>query len=376
MLGLAVVAFSVGTAYLQAHSTVVPEAMNFEAASRARYHAESGVDVACHYLIYPPDVVADGAYWAGGTNIKVDASLDFVNVRVTRDDSHVDVYQIDSFGFAHDADGKLRAKQGMRAHVLLPPPVIIDVPFATHAGGSLVIGSNVVVTGDIHAEGDITVEGYCNGNVSAGGSITWNSAAVPASMEAGARSQPVVAWDVADYLTYSVDGVAYSAMTTGDNRIDETDADTLNAMLDADTDNPGRIVVAPAGKLTIEPGVSLRATLVVDGDIEFSDSGWRRINAVENYPAIVCSGSVNVNSHDAIVDIVGPVLCTQLDLVNKKRVGLQIWGPLVTTDSDGIVKAGGSSTWMGFYSTTDRMDYYNFAVKGPEPYTILDWFEY
>lgn len=375
VLGFAVVSFSIGTAYLEAHSSIVPEAENLLASSRATYLAGSGVDIACQYLLYPPDSVADGAYWTGGERINVDGSNDYVYIRVKQDTTFSRLFQIDAFGVAHDTDGDLRGKRGVRAHVLVRPEALISIPYALLADKDLDAGSDVTVLGDMHSNDDLIFRGTCEANVSAKKAIYWLTFSTPSSFTPFAPKVDAPKAQLDDYVQYTVDGATCNAYIYGSNNMTTTDAAALNSVLDADADNPGRIVVVPTGNLRISDGVVLNGTLVIDGNLGLDNGGSRTIVAVPNYPAIVCSGNIRARDDGAEIYVTGTVLCDQITTATKNDVVISITGAVVTEGANGIDTSSSSNPtialkWDDVYST-----YYDLSQAGL-PITLIDWSDY
>lgn len=376
VLGLAVVAFSVGTAYLEAHSTVLPEAENLMASSRASYLAGSGVDMACHYLLYPPDGVASGDYWTGGTGLHVDGSSDAVSISVRQDADNPEIYQIDSFGLAHDIDGDPRGRRGVRARVMVRPDPMIKVPYALQCGDMLVGYTSIHVVGDMHSNGLMSYYGDCTGNATSSSTILWWSASPPASKQQNVATVPTPTIDLSLYSKYVVNGSAYSAFQYNSSTMTASQAGLLNSYLDANmATNPGRIVIAKAGNFTIEAGVDFYGTLVVDGDLKVKDGAAHRIVAVANYPAIVCSGEIKVDSQSATFVVYGTALCETLNLQSKKYCYVAIYGALVTTTGSGIDDEDGTSTNITLTYNAHYAQYYDLS-KTAMPFTLLSWIDY
>lgn len=375
VLSLAVVSFSIGTAYLEAYSSVVPEAENEMAASRAKYLAGSGVDIACHYLLYPPSSVASGAYWLGGKGINVDATSDYVNVRVNQDAGNPDIYQVDSFGIAHDKDGTARGKRGVRARVMMRPDDMIEIPYAIQGGGTLGGDSSVHVAGDMYAQGYIMWDGDCSGNVSSSSVIIWTSYPFPASRSSYVAKVPTPTVDLSVYGDYVVNGEACKAYQFNSSKMTAIDAASLNSLLDSAKDNPGRIVVAKPGNFDLMNGLDFNGTLVIDGDLHMKDPGTYRLVAVMNYPAIVCTKEVKIDSDSTRIAIRGVTLCQRLNLNRKDDLRVVVDGALVTTGDDGIKDENGSNVDVTLTYNSAYAKYYDFS-RTAMPYTLLSWTDY
>jgi hypothetical protein len=171
VLGLAAVVTTLGWAFLDSNSTVAPEAVNWTGAIRAAYLAESGVALATHYLSYPPTTVACGGYWTGASNIAIDATSDYVSVTVTQSAGDPYQFTIAAEGVAHNGDGSIRGKHTCTAQVLRSPDPKWHFCEALVGTTALSVPSSVRVTGDIFVNGSLSSQAWCQGNVSATGSI-------------------------------------------------------------------------------------------------------------------------------------------------------------------------------------------------------------
>jgi len=377
VLGIAVVSLSTGIAYMEAHSSVMPEALNRVGGARARYLAESGIELASHYLGYPPDAVPLGDYWRGGNGLRIDGSADFINVAVAEEAGMPGIYVVDSVGVAHDIDDAVRGKLNVRARIMIPPKPIVRIPYAVQAGGNLTTEAPVTINGDLHVEGDLEVIGLFSGNVTATGTIKWSSPSVPDSLTENAPSVPTPLNDVTVYPTYIFNGMEYTAHSFILSTLDETQAGILNSALDSELDtNPGRVVVTPTGDLFMASNAELRGTLVVDGRLKFVPGalpGPSRITPQSGFPAVVTRQQIEVMDHNLSVDIVGSVVCQKIDFHGKDNLSFIIRGALVTTITDGLKNASGVGTSVTFDWDTDRSWYYDVSVQTRPPVTVLEW---
>jgi len=376
VLGLSVVAFSTGVAFIESQGTVLPEAVNRMAAVRARYMAESGVELAMHYLMYPPTSVNEGDHWQGASEQRIDSTNDYFTVLVQKDASVEGQYTIRCKGVALYYDGDVRGAHSIRATVLVAPSKMINLPTALLAGGDLSL-DGALFFGDLHVEGDFVGNAYISGHLSASGSATsTNSSLPPASITENADVVSVPAPNTSSYINYEIDGEPYAALSIAASTITATDAASINALLSAQANNPGRIVYLTKSSVDIESDVDIDGTLVIDGDIRFMGSGSRRITGVDDFPSLVVDGEIRVQNHDSTIELVGPVICSSVDLLNKKNCTFFVNGGLVTTSSSGIKGNGGNNTYLTVQWNEPLSNYHDLTNTGDNrPVTILSWEE-
>ncbi len=371
VLGLTAVVATLGWAFLDAHSTIMPEAVNRSGSVRAQYLAESGVNLAMHYLMYPPTTVPVGDYWPGASGIAIDATSDYTDISISQDGSDPHLFAIKAIGVALDPDGAVRGKHSIQAKVIRPPPNKWFIPYACLGFSSLAVPPTITVDGDIHANGDLVGSGWCQGDVSAAGTATWPGTGPPASVISGAASFPAPTINPALYSTYNINGTTYDAYIFNKTTMSGPDATSLNA-IDMSATNPGRIIMTPSGDLAFKKNVQLNGTLVVTGNLTLED-GYSLI-AVANFPALVVTGDIHVNKNGTVGTIVGSVLCggTMYD-DGMDNVRMDVTGAWITSNDFSFQKADGSYrfTWDPMRSV-----FWNFeATAQVMPITVLSWKE-
>ncbi len=376
VLGLSVVAFATGVAFIESQGTVLPEAVNRMAAVRARYMAESGIELAMHYLMYPPKSVAMGDYWPGAAQQRIDSTEDYFTVIVQKDESVEGQYTILCKGAALYYDGEVRGTHSIRATVLVPPSDTISISQAYLAGDRAIIDSGVVIDGDMHVNENIWAFGVCSGNVSAVYSVIWSNPSPPASITQNADSVPVPPANISAYPSYVIKDNTCTALVYSAGVITPANAVAINSALDAQTNNPGRIVYANTSSLRIYGGAQINGTIVIDGSVEFDGSGTTNIVAVDRYPALVSTGTVSVEADSHYVGLTGTVLCGDFDMESRADCRVALSGALVTSAMPGISGVDGLGSY--FYATwhEDRSKYYDLTKTGDSrPVTILSWEE-
>lgn len=370
VLGMTVLVTALGVSFLASNGTAMPAAMNRLAATRARYLAESGVDLGTHYLMYPPTTVTPGGFWSGGVGIAIDATSDFVDVAVIQDLTDPTMYVVTAKGVVHGFDGAVRGKHTVTAKVILPDDNKWHIPYGL-LGTSMLIPPTVTVEGDIHANGVLNGQGWCQGNVSAVATATWTGTGPPASVTSSAALYTPPPVDPSLYAAYNIDGVNYTAYiyTTAD--MGSLDASALNAT-DMSATNPGRIIVVPPGVFTLKKNVLLTGTLVVAGDLILDDGAV--LTAVADFPALVVTGDIRFEFDNVAAQVVGSVLCGgAIDDGAKTGAALAVTGACIL--SSGFATLDPSSaivlTW-----DPDRSVFWNLAESDRrKPITVLSWKE-
>ncbi len=348
VLGLTTVVATLGIAFLEANSTAMPEAHNRYRASRAQYLAESGVDIAMHYLMYAPTTVSAGNYWTGENGIAVDGSSDYCDVAVAQVSG--DLFRIGSIGVARDFSNSVRGRRSIEAAVLLPPDVYWEI--STALSGNL--------TG-LPADASISPSGSkCD-------TALGDTCALPSADVA------------AHYTRYSHGHRMYVSNLVNRATLTSANAGQLNA-LDMSATNPGRVMYTP-GNLTITEDLSLSGTLAVNGDLALNPGVQMRISAVSGYPALVVAGDIKLGAlllNRTELRVTGAVVCGGVvrgpDLSVVSDLRLEVEGPLVVRSGfhNSLLNILGSRDFRFEYDSS-RAKFKNFESR--LPITILSWRE-
>ncbi|MFH1416761.1 MAG: hypothetical protein ABII12_00525 [Planctomycetota bacterium] len=370
VLALTAVVTTLGWAFLDAHSTVMPAAANRQASTRAQYLAESGIDIGTHFVMYPPTTVAAGDYWTGASGIAIDATADYVNVSVTQDAGDDDLYEIKALGVVHNPDGTVRGKHQISAEVLVPSKKW-EIPFAWLGTHTAWLQGPSEIYGDVHSNGNIQEEGWCNGALSAVGWVWWMGYGPVPPMTQNVDPYPAPSADPAVYATYHLGGTDYTAYVYNKSDMDVADVTALNAM-DMSATNPGRIILAKPGDFKLKNDVSLVGTLVVAGDLKFEERV--QLTAVADYPALVVTEDIRADKDDASIEIVGSVLCGGWIWDNNKEdVVMSVTGAVIAGEGLYLEENDGDYT---FTWDAARATFWNFEdASEPLPATMLTWEE-
>lgn len=387
VLALAALATSLGVSFLEAHSTAMPEAMNYRAQVRAQYIADSGAAMAAHFLTYPPTTVPVGQFWTGQASVSLDGSPDLLDVAVTQSKTDPNRYEVLSVGRAKDPDGSVRAKRLITAEVVAPVTEKWTFSQALIDRDVLNVISRVFVTGSVHANGNIDIHAgsSISGGVSATGTIRkelmlniFTNMCLAAGFTCNTQAIKIPTGAAAKYQNHVVNGRYASAHDYDQyNRttMNKSNADALNA-INMSVTNPGRLISYTKGALTLSAASStLRVNgglIVSGGDLVINQPGTYEFVAEEGYPALVLSGSLRVNSSNAIVRIVGPALIVgDLDLDGRNNVTVEIMGTLIKTGTFANIKSDSSFnlTW------TSARSWLWDVEAAPKPFTVLSWRE-
>jgi hypothetical protein len=370
VLGLMAVVTTLGWAFLDANSTVMAEGVNWTAAIRAQYLAESGAALGRHYLMYPPTTVACGGYWTGASNIAVDATSDYTNVSVVQSGTDPNLFTISAAGVARNPDGSISGTHTVTTQVLRPSDGKWHFCQAYLGTANQSLPSSVRVNGDIHVNGQLTSWAWCQGRVSATTGITWLGSGPAASLTSPAPAILLPTATPSRYTTYTLNGVTYNAYTYTKQDMGESDANTLNAQ-DWSTTNPGRIIYR-LGELRLKANVNLNGTLVVAGNLRIDDK-TDVVTAQPDFPALVVTGYIYFGGNDKVGTIIGSVLCAGgIWDDNRDRVKLNVTGTLVNGGGFSTSGIGDqfTVTWDAARSTFWDFQY---GTGKREPMTVLSW---
>lgn len=285
---LALVAI-LGSALLSSASLQARAASNGQAALAAECLAEGGVEMAAYYLLHPeaaPTPVAAGAYWTGGTGLRVgDASGaggdGTVDVAVELLDANV--YRVTSVG--RSSGGERAVTRRVTAELQVEPGY--QVKQASAFAGAAFLPGEATVNGDVQTGGLLTLRGKVTGKVISPltpllqltGQLLglWEKPTV-----ANTTAIPTAA-QVRDYRRYRYLGREYDAAVLASL--------AAGTVLGPTADNPAGVYYC-AGDLAIYSDVTINGTLLVDGAVHVY--GGRNVvtAAAPGFPAMVVKGDL------------------------------------------------------------------------------------
>jgi hypothetical protein len=286
LLVISVLAFAaiIGFAMLSTASMQAQTTLNSNLALSADALADSGVDLACYYLVNPknaPKAVPIGGYYDGGTitfGSKMPGSVDLTITQLATGGD----YKIVSIGRSGFAPGRSVAHTvTATVHVNSGYQVKSIVGFSQN--GTLPLSATV--NGDIQVNGILTNLGVINGNllspngILGSGSLLGGLIAIDSNNNTPIPSPATLR----SYSTYSYNGNTYSAGVISGLPTGTTLGPTVA--------NPAGIY-RYSGTLTMNHNVTINGTLIVEnGDLNISGGG-NTITPVDGFPALIAKSNV------------------------------------------------------------------------------------
>jgi len=283
LLVIGVLAFAaiIGFAMLSTASMQAQTTLNSNLALTADALADSGVDLACYYLINPdkaPKNVPLGGYYDGGTitfGSRMPGSVDLTITPLGTDGD----YRIISVGRASARD--IAHTVTATVHVTTGYQVKSIVGFS----GNGTIPLSATVNGDVQANGILVNLGIVNGNVLSPNPIqgTGNIVGGVLAIDPNNNTPIPTLATLRGFNTYSYNGNTYSAgVITGL---------PTGTTLGPTPSNPAGIY-RYSGTLTMNHNVTINGTLIVEnGDLNISGGG-NIITPADGYPALIAKGNV------------------------------------------------------------------------------------
>ncbi len=299
--------------------------------SQMDYLAESGLTHARGLILNPQD--AGSEYWTGAVGQQlVVGSVDYYDVEVVRDDSDMTDrcnYIIDCNSYRLK-NGEKIGSSSIRAKLRLDPCI------AYWAGSSTIISPLTVVNGDVYCDGDLSNNGSINGDVFAAGTITGISIT---GQKNGLVAQAPVAWpglETNDFSsTYYIGSVSYCVDLVGSSV-------HPGGSFNPSASNPAGVRYLN-GDLELPGNVDIEGMLVVNGTLRVS-GGNNVISAVKNFPALLVSGDMIVESSSSL-EINGLVVIKGQMQVSADNTNVSIFGGLLV--EDGILETTADSSGNG-----------------------------
>lgn len=282
VLVIAVLAFAavIGFAMLSSASMQAQTTLNSNLALSADALADSGVDLACYYLINPtkaPKAIPAGSFYDGGTisfGNKMPGTIDLAITSLGNND-----YKIVSVGraagrnIAHTVTSTVHIESGFQVKSIV----------AFNQNGTLPLSATV--NGDIQANGILVNLGIVNGNVLSPNPIQGAGNIVGGLLALSPNNSTPIPTPATlrNYNTYIYQGNTYSATVITGLPTGTTLGPTVS--------NPAG-VYRYSGTLTMNHNVTINGTLVVEnGDLNISGGG-NQITPVDGFPALIAKSNV------------------------------------------------------------------------------------
>jgi hypothetical protein len=286
VLVISVLAFAaiIGFAMLSTASMQAQTTLNSNLALSADALADSGVDLACYYLINPakaPKAVPVGGFYDGGTitfGSKMPGSVDLTITQLASDGD----YKIVSIGRASTSPGRSIAHT-VTATVHVNSGYQVKSIVAFSGNGTLPLSATV--NGDIQANGILINLGIVNGNVLSPNPVQGTGSILGGLVAITPNNNTPIPTPVTlrSFSTYSYNGNTYSAGVITGLPTGTTLGPTIS--------NPAGIY-RYSGTLTMNHNVTINGTLIVEnGDLNISGGG-NAITPADGFPALIAKGNV------------------------------------------------------------------------------------
>ena len=282
VLVVAVLAFAaiIGFAMLSTASMQAQTTLNSNLALSADALADSGIDLACYYLVNPtkaPKAIPAGGFYDGGTitfGPKMPGSIDLAITSLGNND-----YNIVSVGkpgmrdLAHTVTATVHVETGFQLKSIV----------AFNQNGTLPLSATV--NGDIQANGILVNLGVVNGNVLSPNPVQGAGNIVGGVVALSPNNTTTIPTPASlrSYNTYTYQGNTYSATLI-------TGLPTGTTLGPTPTNPAG--IYRYSGTLTMNHSVTINGTLIVEnGDLNISGGG-NVITPVDGYPALIAKSNV------------------------------------------------------------------------------------
>lgn len=281
-LVVAVLAFAavIGFAMLSTASMQAQTTLNSNLALTADALADSGVDLACYYLINPtkaPKNVPSGSFYDGGTitfGSKMPGSVDLAITALGNDDYKiVSVGRAGSRSIAHTVTATVHVQSGYQ------------VKSVVGFSGNGTLPLSATVNGDIQVAGVLLNLGAINGNVLSPNAVTGSGSLLGGLIAINSNNNTPIpnSTTLRSYNTYTYQGNTYSSALITSLPTGTTLGPTVS--------NPAGIY-RYSGTLTMNHNVTINGTLIVEGgDLNISGGG-NSITPMDGFPALIAKNNV------------------------------------------------------------------------------------
>ena len=317
-------------------------------AASAEGLAESGIELACYYLVNPQNAapsVPAGSFWSGGNNITLGAGVPgSIDVAVTQ--LSANKYKIVSTGKAENS-----IRRTMTAEVL------VDGGFQVNHGaafsGNALLTLNSKIYGDVQVKGLLTnlglIDGIVFSNLLPGGTGLVGSIL---GLDASPTTHLPSPSALRSFATYSYDGNTYSAV--------EITAVPAGTTLGPTAANPAGVYICRQ-PLYLYNNSRINGTLVLESGATLNISGsGTEIKAADGFPALIAKSDVFIR---------GPGTSRNLKIDGLAWIGGSIKqsGLLLGTNMieiDGAVLFGNGGSMDALYLSHFRVNYKPDRFRG------------
>jgi hypothetical protein len=366
---------TLGFAILSAASLQSSESESALQSAQADELAESGIVVAMYYLQHPSNAPSlSGGVWPGATNMSISSRVSgTVSVTVTGSGNQ---YQFRSIG---NRTGGTMGSQSRSLAAVVNVSRTFAINQAVASNSNLTIPAGFVVTSltagapAISTTGTLTVQSlaFVTGAVSAS-SVTNQS--TPATTQPAPTSSlvPTTA-QVNHYSTYTVNGNTYSAAKI-------TAASLSSTTLGPTATNPAGVYLATSN-LTINSGVTINGTLVVQGGTLKVAGLSNVVTPVSGFPALVVDNSLEMSGVGSGLTANGVVWLGQGMSSDPNALTmaslLTVSGALLMNSAGFVTPVGGTvppyTAQVTYNALTASASGLTSAVGTPQQIQVVSW---
>lgn len=340
-----------GTSYLSAAAVRSNVSTSYKSLSRARYVSESGLQHGIYLLRDQTLQINNTGTTSLGTFAIESGCSDSYTISVTPAGNGQYTLQSDSL-----VNGVKRTSSMVVSRAVNST----NIKYGMLVGaGPVWLSSGVTLTGDIQCNSGILYNfGSINGTATSVGGIL-NYGYIKNKPPGIPPAQPVPQFNVADYASYTLNGVACSAKTfTGNNPPSGAITQT----------NPGGVVYCTGTGITLGNNTTINGTLIINGDVTL-DGNKITINPVSGFPAIVCSGSLKINTGCKNNGNINGVVAAAKGIVpnGDKNTAMTINGAVVS-------QTLGMVSGLGAYNINyQSANLYSFGTQSQATVSIVKW---
>jgi hypothetical protein len=290
VLILIAVAVILGISYLSVAALHANMGDNFGSMARARYLAESGVQHGLYILRYTPEQLTGrlGPYY-------VDSATE--PYYIEGQSTGLNQYTLNSTAHVGNAKrtSSVTVSRDLSPRVMLTDGLMIS-------SGSPFQPWGVTINGDVYVDGYLKNWAGINGNVSATGGIEDPYNRITGEKDGAADPVTIPNITIDQYITYTLNGVTYHAVEYTDANMMANDPLANGGSITAD--NIGGVIYCKpksGTSIKLHTNLKIHGTLIIDGSVDLNGTACPgpsgiEITPVDGFPAIVCTGSVKLNS--------------------------------------------------------------------------------
>ena len=253
----------------------------------------------------------------------------------------------------------------------------IEVNHAAVVGGGLVwLPWGLSITGDFHANGFLLNAARIIGNATSTGGLWDPWGRISGFTDGAAEAVEVPSLSVGDYKKYWVDGSRHEAMKVRQSHLTHDDPLAGGGAVTA-SNAGGVLLIKPrrGDTVTLHDNLNFTGTLVIDGNVRL-DGANITLTAVDGFPAIIATGSVQVTDDARNVAIHG-VVCAEEGVVpassNTSRSSTTIHGALISEQAGYSSSLSGNHV-LNYSRQLSRLRDLSATQRNTIPQvTVLDW---